>query len=68
MLCLSELNDVDPTEMEDDSNDWMVAVDRGGLQHTSDMLFMVFVSVEEELRKHLPAATTLNVTQFNSKR
>ena len=67
MLCLSELNDVDPTEMEDDSNDWMVAVDRGGLQHTSEMMYMVFMSAEEELRKHLPehgTATTLNVTQF----
>ena len=60
-----EVNDKDPTDMEDDSNDWMVAVDRGGLKHTSDMLYMVFLSAERELRKHLPehgTATILNVT------
>ena len=66
MLCLSELNDVDPNEMEDDSNDWMDAVDRGGLQHTSDMLYMVFLGAETELRQHLPqhGTATFNITQF----
>ena len=63
---LSELSDVDPKEMEDDSNDWMDAVDRGGLQHTSDMLYMVFFNAETELQQHLPqhGTATFNITQF----
>ena len=53
LLCLTELNDVDPSEMEDESKDWMEIVDRGGLTHISNMTYMMFASVELELRKHI---------------
>ena len=55
-LCLAELNDVDPDEMQDDSKDWMEKVDRGGLKHVPDMMYMMFVSMEEQLRVHLSCA------------
>ena len=31
-LCLTEMNDMDPDEINDESNEWMSAVDRGGLK------------------------------------
>ena len=40
------MNDVDPDEMCDDSDDWMKSVDRGGLKHIMNMVYMFFVSVE----------------------
>ena len=38
---------------EHSSEDWTLAVDRGGLRHIDDMTFMLFVSMELELRRHL---------------
>ena len=34
-LCIAELNDVDPEEMSEDSEEWMNAIDRGGLKHVT---------------------------------
>ena len=42
-LCLSEMND---------SDDWMDTIDQGGLKRITNMVYMVFVSVELVLRKH----------------
>ena len=53
LLCLAELNDVDPSEMEDESKDWMERIDRGGLTHISNMTYTMFASAELELRKHI---------------
>ena len=47
------MNDVDPEEMKDESNEWMTAVDRGGLKHVTNMTYCMFTSAEVELRKHL---------------
>ena len=52
-LCLAELNDVDPEDMQDESKDWMEKIDRGGLKHVPDMMYMMFVSIEDELRVNL---------------
>lgn len=41
--------------IEHSSEDWTLAVDRGGLRHINDMTFMLFVSMEMELRCHLHA-------------
>ena len=40
--------------MQDDSDDWMTVVDRGGLKYITNMVYMLFVSVELVLRKNLP--------------
>lgn len=64
-LCLAELNDVDPDEMHDESNDWMKAVDRGGLKHVTNMTYTMFASAEIELRKHLATSdrkSEVNIT------
>ena len=37
LLCLAEINDVDPNEMLDESNDWLKEIDRGGLKHVTNM-------------------------------
>ena len=61
--CLTEMNDVDPDEMHDESDDWMNTIDRGSLKHITNMVYMLFVSVELVLRKHLqgdqPSLTTV---------
>ena len=35
--CLSEMNDVDPDEMSDDSDEWMAFTDRGSLKHITKL-------------------------------
>ena len=47
------MNDVGPNEMGDDSVEWMKSVDRGGLKHITNMVYMLFVSVELVIRRHL---------------
>ena len=51
--CLSEMNDISPDEMCNDSDDWMNLIDRGGPRHITSMVYMFFVSVELLIRKHL---------------
>ena len=46
-LCLAEMNDVDPDKMNDESNEWMSVVDRGGLKHAMNMTFCMFASAEK---------------------
>ena len=38
---------------DESSQEWVKAVDRGGLQHVSDEIFMLFVSMELQLRRQL---------------
>ena len=57
LLCLSELNEVDPSEMEDESKDWMEEVDRGGLKNVSNTMYMMFTSAKLELRKYIVEQT-----------
>lgn len=38
---------------DDQSEGWTNAVDRGGLTHVSHVTYMLFLSMETELRKHL---------------
>ena len=47
------MNDIDPEEMNDETNKWMKAVDRGGLKYVANMKYSVFASAEIELRKYL---------------
>lgn len=42
-------------EGERESESWTNAVDRGGLYHVGEMTFLMFESMEMELRKHLSA-------------
>ena len=41
-----------------DSEEWVRSIDLGGLKHVSDMTYMLFMSMEQEVRKHLQIATT----------
>ena len=54
-LCLTEINDDD---MVDKSEEWMDAVDRGGLKHINNMVYMLFVRV---FRRHIDSATDLTL-------
>ena len=49
--CLVEMEQNEGTEHE--SEEWSNAIDRGGLKHVSDMTYMLFVSMELELRQPL---------------
>ena len=55
-LCLTEMNDVDPDEIVDKSDDWVKAVDRGGLKHISNTVYVLFVAIECVLQRHIDAA------------
>ena len=72
MLCLSDIIDegknsdkviplcniLDDDEAEEhDSEKWTRLVDRGGLIHVGDITYMLFLSMEMELRKHLTYVT-----------
>ena len=48
LLYLQDMNDVEIST--DESEDWVRIVDRGGIRHIDDMLYMVF---ELEVRRHL---------------
>ena len=45
------------------SHHWIANIDRGGLCHVKDVTYMVFVTMEENLRHHLKVS---NVTEMNS--
>jgi len=51
VLCLVEMEEKEVTEHE--SEVWTNTVDRGGLKHISNMTYMLFMSMELELRKQL---------------
>ena len=53
VLCLIELTEGEEEEQKDDSSDWIKAVNRGGLNQVSDMMYMVVVSMELEVKKYL---------------
>ena len=59
-FCIAEINDVDPDEMNDESNEWMKAIDRGGLKHVTNMTYSMFASAEVEMRKHIASRHDLN--------
>ena len=54
-FCLIELNETD-NEESDESEDWVKNIDRGGLKHITNMTYMMFESMEIELRRHLRIA------------
>ena len=60
---LTEMNDVSPSEMQDD---WMDVVDRGGLKHISNMMYMTIVSAEMELHNY-NKAEQLNLSNAQGK-
>ena len=51
ILCLAEFTE--ESDGEHASEDWLNAIDRGGLKHVSDIVYMLFVAMELTLRKHL---------------
>ena len=51
-LCLSDL--VGEEDDDDDSQDWVRAIDRGGLKHVHSMTYHLFVAMELKLRQCLP--------------
>ena len=58
------MNDVDGDEMHDDSDDWMDSIDRGGgLKHITQMVYLLFTSIEPALRRYIgldqPSLTTM---------
>lgn len=46
---------------EHESQQWVKEVDRSGLIHVSDDLYMVFLSMEMELRRHLKLGNDINI-------
>ena len=54
----------DDDEMCDDSNSWMISIDRGGLKHITQRVCFLFTSIKLALRNYLegqehPASTSL---------
>ena len=57
--------DPDEDDLLFDSDDWTFISDRGGLIHINDMTYMVFLTMELEIRKSLADITT--ITNFKDK-
>lgn len=53
VLFLSELIDNELDEEEQESENWIRAIDRGGLWHVSQNTYLIFFLMEEESRKQL---------------
>ena len=51
-LCIMDLVD-DANDVEDQSQDWIKAIDRGGLTHVNDMTYQVFLGMELIVRRQL---------------
>jgi hypothetical protein len=54
-ICLTEMMQREDETEEHESENWMKAIDRGGLIHVGDVTYMLFLSMETELKKHLNA-------------
>ena len=52
MLCLDDLLD-DGREEQNESTDWLQAINRGGLLCVNNMTFELFLTMERELRCHV---------------
>ena len=61
-LCLEELGD-ESSGSGHPSEDWLNAIDRGGLRHVNDATYLVFTAMEEALRRHINAtdASLVNI-------
>ena len=65
--CLTEMNDVDGDEMHDESDEWMDAIDRGGLKHITQIVYLFFVSIELALRNYLQGPDQPSLTMAKDK-
>ena len=57
-LCLLDL--VDDGDDDNQSQDWIKTIDRGGLIHVNNMMYQLCVALELALRRHLCDGTRLN--------
>jgi hypothetical protein len=52
-FCLKTFLDRSDYQSHDESEDWIMKVDRGGLIHVDDSTYKMFLAMEMEVRKHL---------------
>ena len=62
LVCLSQLEETDDV-VTDDSQDWINAIDRGGLIHINDDTYELFLAMEKELRNRLKSANPPTLTK-----
>ena len=58
VLCLGDLTTDEQDEQLSNTADWTKLIDRGGLVHVNDNTYMLFHSMELEVRKHLKSGVT----------
>ena len=54
-------------EAEHESEGWTNLIDRGGLQHVNDVTYILFVSMELELRQHLTSTCASEMPRMKEK-
>ena len=54
-------------DLDGESDSWTNAIDRGGLNHVGNMTFLMFESMELELRKHLKTTSESTNAEANDK-
>lgn len=64
-LCLLDLLD-DGDEENDESQDWVSLINRGGLTLVNNATFEVFVAIEYELRKHIHYGQSPNLDRITT--
>ena len=62
LVCISQLEETDDV-VTDDSQDWINAIDRGGLIHINNDTYELFLAMEKELRNHLKSADPPTLTK-----
>ena len=65
-FCLTELTETN-REQDDESEDWVMAIDRGGLKHISNMTYMMFEAMELEFRSHFVVSDVQQSSQMKCK-
>ena len=64
-LCLLELIEVESDE-DDESEELVQSIDRGGLKHVTNMTYMAFEAMEVEFRKHLIISNVINTHKIKT--
>ena len=60
VLCLMELTKNKDSDKCDSAEEWTVKVDRGGLWYVKNTTYLLFVAIEEEVRKCLKQLFTVS--------
>ena len=54
------------SDEDDESEEWVQSIDRGGLKHVTNMTYMASEAMEVEFRKHLIISNVINTHKIKT--